>query len=431
MNIYNEFAAMETEMIKCRRDLHMYPELAWTEFRTASLVAEKLNKWGFTVLTGNQALKEEEMLCVPDHDELERCKQRALKEGALSSWVDKMDGGKTGVVGVMSFPKPGKTVAFRVDMDCLAIEESKDPDHLPNKEHFASLHPSLMHACGHDGHTTIGLALAKFIANHKDLFAGTIKIIFQCGEEGIVGAKAMVASGIVDDVDYLFGLHITKELTEETSIVCMAEGQLATTKIDATFIGVPIHPASAEKGKNAVLAASLAVVSLYSIPRHSQGNSFLNVGVITGGTVRNIVPDKATLQIETRGYTTAVNDYMEKEAKRILKASALMYDVQVETKDMGSAPAGVLDTTLGEEIYDLFSQSKYFPKIIKKASQNGSEDCTYFMQRVQNHGGRAVYLKAGTNIAAGNHTAKYDFGEKILVPAATAFALLAEHYTNC
>ena len=430
LDVFATIKTLEKDMIACRRDLHQHPEAGWTEFRTASFVAEQLTKLGFEVYTGEQVVVESERMGVPSEEVLAACRQRALSEGAKQYWVDKMAGGKTGVVGVMHFPKPGKIVAFRVDMDCNEVEETADPQHLPNKEKFASQHAGLMHACGHDGHTTIGLTLARFISQHKDSFAGTIKIIFQCAEEGVRGAKAMVASGIVDDVDYLFGLHITKELSEVNSIICMAEGQLATSKIDAYFQGVPIHPAKPEKGKNAVLAAAQAIVSLNTIARHSQGPSFINVGVIQGGTSRNVVPGNAKIQLETRGSTSEINDFLEKEARRIINASAQLYDVKVAMQAMGSAPAGVLDAGLGADIYRLFTSSKQFSKVILKGSQNGSEDCTYFMGRVQKRGGRAVYLKAGTSIAAGNHTSKFDFGESVLVPAATAFSLLALHYTN-
>lgn len=430
MDIYKQVKKLEAEMIARRRDLHKFPESAWTEFRTASIVAEELDALGFAVLTGEQVMVECERMGVPDEAELERCRRRALDEGANPAWVDKMTGGRTGVVGIMRFAKPGKTVAFRVDMDCNEVAETNDLAHFPNQQGFASAHAGLMHACGHDGHTTMGLALAKLLANNRDAFTGTVKLIFQCAEEGVRGARAMTASGIVDDVDYLFGMHITKETTGKKSIVCMAEGQLATTKLDAYFQGVPTHPAAPENGKNAVLAAAQATVSLHSIPRHGKGASFLNVGIIQGGTGRNVIADHALLKLETRGMTSEINDYMEREARRMIAAAANLYDVKMEIKAMGSAPSGVPDAETSEEIYNLLQESGCFEKLIRRASQNGSEDCTYFMGRVQEKGGHAVYLKAGTAIAAGNHTAKYDFGEDVMVCGAAAFGMLARHFTN-
>ena len=118
-------------------------------------------------------------------------------------------------------------------MDCNDVEECDTADHRPLESGFQSLHAKEMHACGHDGHVTIGLGLAKLISEHKEEMAGTIKLIFQPAEEGVRGARAMVAKGIVDDVDYMFGGHIGFKATQSDSLVCLTGGFLATTKLDA------------------------------------------------------------------------------------------------------------------------------------------------------------------------------------------------------
>lgn len=195
-----------------------------------------------------------------------------------------------------------------------------------------------MHACGHDGHATIGLAVARLVAAHKDRMAGTLKICFQPGEEGVVGAKSMVQSGIVDDVDYFISGHIGLGDYNDGSLVCMTKGFLATDKLDAEFSGVPSHAgAEPEKGKNALLAAAQAAISLHTISRHSGGSSRINVGVLEAGTGRNVVPANGLIKFETRGETAEINDFMAKEAKRMCRAAAMLYDVDVKITP-GAAP---------------------------------------------------------------------------------------------
>ena len=111
-----------------------------------------------------------------------------------------MTGGKTGVMGVMEFDKPGPTVALRFDMDANDLVEAEDENHRPYTAGFASVNKGAMHGCGHDGHTAIGLTVARILAVLKEDLAGKVKLIFQPAEEGVRGAKAMVAKGIVDDV---------------------------------------------------------------------------------------------------------------------------------------------------------------------------------------------------------------------------------------
>ena len=275
--IWQEAEALQTELVERRRDLHRHPETGWTEFRTASIVIKELQALGYEVYMGDDALVEEEMMGLPVTEVLEQAMVRAVSEGADADLVEKMRGGKTGVVGVMKFSRPGKIVAFRFDMDCNDVEECDTADHRPLENGFQSLHAKEMHACGHDGHVTIGLGLAKLISEYKEEMAGTIKLIFQPAEEGVRGARAMVAKGIVDDVDYMFGGHIGFKATKSDSLVCLTGGFLATTKLDASFKGESSHAGAApERGRNALLAAAASCIALHSISRHGQGASRIN-----------------------------------------------------------------------------------------------------------------------------------------------------------
>ena len=429
--IWQQAEELKDEMVERRRDLHRHPETGWTEFRTASMIIGELKKLGYDVKFGADVIDEKSMMGVPSEAELADYMQRAISEGANPELVKKMAGGKTGIVATLKTDKPGKTVAFRFDMDCNDVEEERCDEHRPAKEGFASEHKKAMHACGHDGHVTIGLSAAKLLAANKARLAGTVKLIFQPAEEGVRGAFAMMNAGVVDDVDYLFGGHIGFKATTDNCLVTMTDGFLATTKLDAEFTGVSAHAGAApEQGKNALLAAAQAAISLNTIPRHSKGSSRINVGVLNAGTGRNVVPDIAAIKLETRGATTEIDEYMVTEAKRILNACAAMYDVKVKITMAGAAPACFADKELGHEVAELIEEKCHYDEVVEYVDMGGSEDCGYFMERVQQHGGRALYMMYGTKIAAGHHNSHFDFNEDCLWKAAATVTEIAVHFSN-
>ena len=429
--IWQQAEELKDEMVERRRDLHRHPETGWTEFRTASMIIGELKKLGYDVKFGADVIDEKSMMGVPSEAELADYMQRAISEGANPELVKKMAGGKTGIVATLKTDKPGKTVAFRFDMDCNDVEEERCDEHRPAKEGFASEHKKAMHACGHDGHVTIGLSAAKLLAANKARLAGTVKLIFQPAEEGVRGAFAMMNAGVVDDVDYLFGGHIGFKATTDNCLVTMTDGFLATTKLDAEFTGVSAHAGAApEQGKNALLAAAQAAISLNTIPRHSKGSSRINVGVLNAGTGRNVVPDIAAIKLETRGATTEIDEYMVTEAKRILNACAAMYDVKVKITMAGAAPACFADKELGHEVAELIEEKCHYDEVVEYVDMGGSEDCGYFMERVQQHGGRALYMMYGTKIAAGHHNSHFDFNEDCLWKAAATITEIAVHFSN-
>ena len=410
--------SLKEKTIARRRDLHRHAEVAWTEFRTAAFVAQTLTELGYQVSTGAAVHDEGSMMGVPSKAELEKHMQRAIEQGADKAWVEQMAGGKTGVVGVMKFAKPGPVVALRVDMDANDLTEAAEDKHRPFKEGFASVNKGAMHACGHDGHTSVGLAVAEVLAGMKDQLAGTIKMIFQPAEEGVRGAKAMMVKGVVDDVKYIVGMHLGVTLRKTGQVACKTEGFLATTKLDATFTGVPAHAGAApETGKNAILAACTATLNLHAISRHSQGASRVNVGVIQGGSGRNVIPANAVIKVETRGAVSEINDYVYAEAVRIIEAAAAMQGCQVSMTLMGGAAGCENDSELVARIRKVAERQKLLPDIVEAGNIGGSEDCTYFMERVQQNGGQAAFVMVGTELAAGHHDSFFDFNEEALAPA--------------
>jgi aminobenzoyl-glutamate utilization protein A len=404
---------LEAKTTARRRDLHQHPESGWTEFRTASMVIHQLRELGYAVQFGRDVLVPEECMGVPSGPVLAGHMRRAVEQGADPELVEQMAGGYTGVVGTMDFGRPGKTVALRFDMDCNDVVEAEDARHRPFREGFASLNPGCMHACGHDGHTSAGLAVAEILATLKNDLCGRVKFIFQPAEEGVRGARGMAAKGIVDDVDFLLGAHLMRPKIGYLGYD--VQGFLATSKFDADFTGLPVHAGSdPEKGKNALLAAANAAINLQAIPRHSGGSTRVNVGVLNAGTGRNVVPAQAHMEVETRGATSAINAYMYDRAQQIIAGAAQMYDVQVKITQTGGAASGNNTPELSHYIRAVAERLGIFDTLDTLKDIGGSEDCSYFMERVQQHGGQAAYLIIGGSLAAVNHNSYFDFDEHAL-----------------
>lgn len=415
---------LEEKTIARRRDFHRHPETGWTEFRTASIVIETLTELGYEVKFGSDAIDEKNMMGLPSETVLEENMQRAVAQGANPDLVAKMAGGKTGVIGTMHFSKPGPTVALRFDMDCNDVAEAADEKHRPAKEGFASINPGCMHACGHDGHTSAGLAIAEILSILKNELAGTIKFIFQPAEEGVRGAKAMLTKGAVDDVDFLLAAHLMMPKTGY--LAYDVQGFLATSKFDAIFTGVPAHAGAApEVGKNALLAAATAAINLQAIPRHSEGISRVNVGVLNAGTGRNVVPANAVIKVETRGATSKINEYIYDCAEKIIQNSAAMYDNTVTIKQMGGAASGSNSPELTKKLGSIAERIGIFNQYEALNNIGGSEDCSYFMEKVQKNGGQAAYMIIGASLTAVNHNLYFDFDEHALTLEAQFIATAA------
>ena len=420
----------QEEMVACRRDFHKHAETGWFEMRTSSIIARKLTDLGYEVLTGEDVCLKEARMGVPSDEELEAGYQRAVAQGADPEFVERTRGGMTGVIGILRCGV-GPTVAFRFDIDALGVFESDEADHVPAAEGFASMNYGSMHACGHDGHATIGLGVAKALMAVKDRLHGTVKLIFQPAEEGVRGAKAIVEKGHLDGVDYFIGSHITKKGASDPGVLCPGSyGSLATSKYDVIFHGVSSHAGGApQKGKNAMLAAATAVLNLYAIPRHGDGATRINVGKLIAGSGRNVICDEAKLEIEVRGETTELNNYVSEYTERILRAAAEMHDCTVELKLMGTAVSMTSDEDFAMEICKVCTEKAGLlpvaPPLLRKSA--GSEDVSYMMQRVQAQGGKASFIRIMTPTAAPGHNRKYNFDEEVLKNGVKAFATMALH----
>ena len=418
----------QAEMVACRRDFHKYAETGWFEMRTSSLIARKLTDLGYEVLTGEDVCLKEARMGVPSDEELEKNYARAIAQGADPEFAERTKGGATGVIGILRRGE-GPTVAYRFDIDALGVFESAEEDHCPTAEGFASCNYGFMHACGHDGHATIGLGVAKALMAVQDQLHGTVKLIFQPAEEGVRGAKSIVEKGHLDGVDYFIGSHLTKKPEGDPSDFAPGSyGSLATTKYDVIFHGLAAHAGGApEKGKNAMLAAATAVLNLYAIPRHSDGATRINVGRLIAGSGRNVICDEAKLEIEVRGATTKLNDYVSAYAERILKSAADMHDCTVEMHLMGASESQTSDEDFCMDIHKVCTEKLGLVPVAEPLirKNGGSEDIAYMMNRVQEQGGKASFMRLMTTMSAPAHNRRYDFDEAVLKQGVKAFAGMA------
>ncbi len=402
----------DRSLVEIRRDLHRHAESGWKEFRTTALLAEAMEERGFSISLGSEAVAADERLGVPSSDELAAAEERARDEGAPEPYLERMDG-ITGLVAVKEYGDgTGPTVGVRVDIDALARQEAMDDDHRPAAHGFVSAHPGEMHACGHDGHATIGLGVAR--ALDEEGFDGTLKLFFQPSEEGGRGGKPMSETAHLDDVDSLVALHLGLGF-ETGTVVAGLDRPLSNAKLDVTFEGEPSHAGGEpQEGRNALQAMTTAIQNLYAIPRHSDGATRINVGRVSSDNAQNVIAEEATMRVEVRGDTAELNEYMLERAERIVEHAAAMHDVSVETGLYGMTTTFDADESVVETVAEAAETVPTVTDIRHRAQMGGSEDASYLIRRVQETGGEATYVGIGASNVAGHHTAYFDIDEASL-----------------
>ena len=366
-----EILALFPDLIAHRHDIHQHPDCGFETQRTIGKIKEFLEK----------------------HNVSSKDMDDATCPGSL--FVE--------IKGNL----PGKTIGFRADIDALKMKDKSEKEWTSKIDGHA-------HACGHDGHTTMGIAVCNWIQENLDQFCGTIKVVFQPAEEGVRGARPMTETGIFDDVDFFFGNHLGFNLP--TGTISPEPGVfLASTKLDATFTGLAAHSgADPQKGKNALLAGAAAALAIHGITRPIGEVTALNVGTLVAGQGRNVVAPNAFMQLEVRGETEELNAYMRDQAIRKIKASADMYDCQVDIVKAGEATEFKPDQEAIELAYiaarNVTTEELARPLGLKL----GSEDCTIMLRRVQQHGGKGTFVVFGCRTSAGHHQRLFDFDEDVI-----------------
>ncbi len=399
-----------TQLRSFRRDLHQHPEPAWCEFYTTARIVEELRDRPVDVAFGPEIIGGDRRN-VPPREELATWRDRALTAGADPDVIDAVGEGFTGAVATLD-RGDGPTIGLRVDIDALPITESEKTAHAPAEAGFRSNNDGYMHACGHDAHATIGLGVLDRVIDSE--FDGTLRVLFQPGEEQIVGGEPMVEAGLVDDVEYMLAVHVGLDHPTGEVIAGMS-GFLAVSHFQATFEGEPAHAGGRpNEGANTVQAMAAAIQNLYAIPRHADGATRVNAGVVGGGTATNIIPDDSFIEGEVRGETTELMEYMDRKVDTIVESAADMHDVSVETERLGRAPSAESDDALIELIGDVATGTDGVTDVVAEDTLGGSEDATFMMQRVQDRGGLAAYVGVGTDHPGGHHTATFDVDEQTL-----------------
>ncbi|MCQ4332973.1 amidohydrolase [Natronomonas sp. F2-12] len=393
-----------------RRDLHQYPEAGWREFRTTALVAEALEERGYELSIGSDAVDPEERLGVPEADEIQRARERAIDAGAPEEYVERM-GTVTGLVAEKTFGDGEPVVGVRVDMDALEITESGDADHRPQRDGFASRHPGEMHACGHDGHTSIGVGVARRLDSDSD-FTGTVKLFFQPAEEGGRGGLSMSETDHLADIDHILGIHLG--LGNGTGkIIAGYDQPLPNAKLDVEFRGASAHAGQApNEGRNALQAATAAIQNLYAIPRHEEGATRINVGSVESPNVHNVISDLARMRLEVRGGAPELSEYMLDSAERIVEHAAGMHDVEYETSLYGKTTTFEADEGIVSTVAEAARSVGSVTDVVEREPMTASEDVSYLIRRVQEEGGEGTFVCIGTDHPSGHHTPRFDIDEE-------------------
>ncbi len=424
--------SIEKKTIAYRRHFHLQPELGWLEYATAAFIADELEALGFEVKKGAEVMQASGLMGLPSEQEnklaFERAEQLYGRE-KLKPFANHC----TAVAGILDCGE-GPTIALRFDMDALPIEEAMIENHIPFDKGFVSENCAVMHACGHDAHSAIGLGLAHYLGTYSDQIKGKIILLFQPAEEGVRGAAAIVKSGFLKDVDYLLAAHLWSNMPLG-KLVCSQNGTAATDKLDVIFYGQAAHAGICpEKGNNAILAAANCIVGLHAIQYQGEGFSRVNVGRVEGGTARNIIADKASLELEFRANNQERESLLFKEAQEIIASSARQQNCRFEILKQGQASGAVGDSALAECIKTEAEKISFFSDIVLSDEVNrGSEDFTSLMHQVQNRGGKACFIGVGASLntkCLQHHTPDFDIDERALLPSVELFFNLAKMLTN-
>lgn len=413
---------LEEELIQLRRDFHQYPETAWLEFRTTARIISYLKAFGIPVHYGPDLVDPQFAWGRPDYASRQAAIERAIDQGAQAQLIRQM-AGFPGAMAQIDTGRPGPHLAFRFDIDANDLQETLKADHFPNQAGFRSKNSQAMHGCGHDGHSAIGLILARLVHRYQEAFTGKISFIFQMAEEGVRGARAMVEAGLLEGVDYLLACHILQSPHNELAFYSDWSGLYATSKFNVTIHGRSAHAGhDPESGHNAILAATSAIANMNMFFQDSHGNGRLNIGTINGGTGRNVIPDFCYFEAETRGPNQEVNQHLYDKAVTSIRAACEIYDCQYDLEIVGGSINAQASPELVEEVYQASQRVPDFKACYRHYANHGAtDDFAYMMQAVQDQGGQATYAVLACPLAAGNHNDAFDFNESCLKAGVKAF----------
>lgn len=411
------------QLTEYRREFHKYPENGWREFRTSARVAEILTGMGYDVAMGPDVI-EPGSVGEPERLSEEQIRQemgRAVRQGADPAFVERTQGWP-GVMAVLDTGREGPVSAMRFEMDCLPYDEPQRPGYRPCDEGYLSCNPQSVHACGHDGHTAIGLGIAAELMKRKGELKGKIKLFFQPAEETFYGAQSIVDKGHLDDVMNFIAVHIAlsaenKPLPSHT-VACGCRDFLSDRQLDVYLEGKAAHPCGAsQEGKNALLAACSAALNIHSIAPHEEGLCRVNVGEIHAGVCANTIAPDAMMRIEYRGQKPAISEYAGQRIFDILEGTAKAYDLKYHYVDYGEVPAGASDYAMMEVVQRAAKKVPWFQTVYFEGNVGGTDDAAVMLTKVQQNGGIGSYVGIGADTTGPVHNPEFDFDEDCLQAA--------------
>lgn len=376
-NIANLIDKHYEEMVDIRRHLHQYPELSFHEEKTAKYIQSYYDN-----------------LHIP---------------------YEKNVGGY-GVVATLKGTKPGKTIAFRADFDALPIQDEKDVA-------YKSTVPGVMHACGHDGHTATLLVLAKVLKEVQSELAGTIIFVHQHAEElAPGGAKPLIETGILKDVDYIYGTHLWSTTPfghiETRPGVLMA----GADRFEINIIGQGGHGAYPHETKDAIVIASQVVSQLQQIISRRLDplqTAVVTVGQIQAGTAFNVIADQAKLVGTVRYLDPSIQDAIKDEIDNVIKGICLTHGADYEFTYAKGYPPLINNDDEANHILNVAHEVSDVKMVTENKPQMGAEDFAYYLHDIP---GAFFFTGAQLEETYPHHHPKFDFNEKAMPIAAKVFA---------
>ena len=379
MSAIDTIRTFHDELTAIRRDLHAHPEIGMEEVRTAGIVAEKLRSWGIEV-----------------------------HEGV----------GRTGVVGVLKRGE-GPSVGLRADMDCLPMDEQTNLDYRSNT-------PGRMHACGHDGHTTMLLGAARYLAQ-SDSFRGTVHFIFQPGEEGMGGALAMLEDRLFErfPCDAIYAMHNRPGMAVGEFAISPGPSAAGGAFFDITVTGRGSHGARPEASIDPVLVCSHITTALQSIVSRNiapADTAVLSVTKIVGGDAYNVIPQTATISGTCRAFKREVMTQMEEGMKRIAKGVAEGFGATAEVDFRFIFAPLINDPDRTTELADAAAAVSGNDRVDRaKPPGMGSEDFSFMMEKVP-----GAYIQVGNGDSAQLHNPAYNFNDECTPYGSALYASIVE-----
>lgn len=396
--------ALSPWLIQTRRQFHNTPELGWREIETTRRIVDEIKPLGYKLVVGSEMLRNASRLGMSAHP---------------------IPGeGNTGCIAMFDSDRQGPTICLRVDIDALPILEASN-NHRPASEGWASTAPSVMHACGHDGHIAIGLGVARILQPYLKDAAGKLLILFQPAEEGGRGARAVVEAGWMAEVDLLLAIHIGLGVPSG-SLALNVEGFLATRKFSVRFSGHAAHAGkSPQDGRNALLAACQATLGLHSLAQSSEAGVRVNVGTLHAGKTLNVVPDEAVMEFEIRAAEMPALNLLDLRCRRMIEASAAAHEVTTRIELRGEASDWRNPPEIVHWAKSANSALGAFANVLDSHSFGASEDATLLASAVADRGGLAGIFVLGSDIADGHHTPHFDFDEAVIAQGTFLLSALA------